>query len=61
MSDEPIKEGDTVMLKSGGPVMTVNEASTNSANAICVWFSSNSERCEGRFSKRALKKVSPEN
>jgi len=31
-----VKEGDTVMLKSGGPVMTVGSAGNGSAD--CYWF-----------------------
>ncbi len=40
MADE-IKAGDVVQLKSGGPLMTVEQVSTNDSsipNASCIWF-----------------------
>ncbi|MGH1438855.1 MAG: YodC family protein [Cellvibrionaceae bacterium] len=41
-----IKKGDTVMLKSGGPIMTVQSIGDYSMSGIengvlCVWFDSN--------------------
>ncbi len=42
-----IKKGDTVMLKSGGPIMTVQSLGDYSMSgiedgALCVWFDGNS-------------------
>lgn len=34
--DEPLKAGDVVQLKSGGPRMTVKEV--NGSEVVCVWF-----------------------
>jgi len=33
------KIGDTVQLKSGGPVMTIDNVT--GARALCIWFQSN--------------------
>jgi uncharacterized protein YodC (DUF2158 family) len=35
-----MKIGDTVRLKSGGPLMTVSELLDN-ARVICTWFDNN--------------------
>jgi len=32
----PLKPGDVVQLKSGGPFMTIE--SVDDADAVCVWF-----------------------
>ena len=40
MSEEtgtPFKVGDQVQLRSGGPMMTVEEANSNEA-VLCVWW-----------------------
>ncbi|HEY3374981.1 MAG TPA: DUF2158 domain-containing protein [Candidatus Aquicultor sp.] len=46
---EEIKKGDVVMLKSGGPLMTVTEV-----GAKCVWFDENKPMKEV-FDKAILK------
>lgn len=56
MANEQIKEGDTVMLKSGGPIMTVDEIGSY---ATCIWFDGY-EQHNGKFSVTSLKKVDPE-
>ena len=47
-------EGDVVMLKSGGPSMTVDGYSDN-GKVICVWFESN-KREESLFNENTLEK-----
>lgn len=32
------KTGDIVMLKSGGPLMTVSEDSGKASEVLCIWF-----------------------
>jgi uncharacterized protein YodC (DUF2158 family) len=49
-----IKKGDTVRLKSGGPLMTVEDATY--ADAIrCTWFDDKSKRCREEFDIEILK------
>ncbi|MFZ1972024.1 MAG: DUF2158 domain-containing protein [Candidatus Acidiferrales bacterium] len=53
-----IKEGDTVMLKSGGPTMTVEkvERSNDVMTAWCQWFDGNKPMAN-RFSLTSLQLV----
>lgn len=51
----PLQDGDTVMLKSGGPIMTVFEVRSY---VICIWFEGTT-RLQGEFSENSLKKVDP--
>jgi len=37
-SNQEFKTGDLVELKSGGPVMTVNDISEKTGEVYCVWF-----------------------
>ncbi|MCE5320104.1 MAG: DUF2158 domain-containing protein [Bacteroidales bacterium] len=48
-----IKVGDRVMLKSGGPVMTVNEINGNDVS--CQWFEGSTIK-GATFIKEVLKK-----
>lgn len=52
MSNEEIKPGSTVKLKSGGPLMTVNRLINDGWH--CIWFDKNHERKEGSFTAQAL-------
>ncbi len=35
---EPLKVGDTVRLKSGGPIMTVEHVDIETQQVLCAWF-----------------------
>lgn len=48
-----IKEGDTVRLKSGGPLMTVEY--TDNGKVDCVWFV-DGKLFRETFDKRSLEK-----
>ena len=54
MADEQFKEGDTVQLKSGGPVMTIKDIGnygmmgSGHVQAKCVWFEK-TRKIEGVF------------
>lgn len=41
---ETFNLGDTVRLKSGGPVMTINEKAQGGAGLVCVWFAGHEVR-----------------
>lgn len=44
--------GDVVQLKSGGPVMTVQEIESGD-QVFCIWFDK-TKQCHGRFPAAAL-------
>ena len=46
--------GETVQLKSGGPLMTVIDESKPSDEVTCTWFSKNGKRYEHVFKKFVL-------
>jgi uncharacterized protein YodC (DUF2158 family) len=46
MTSDAFKPGDTVRLKSGGPLMTVK--SIEGDDVICVWFEGKAKK-ESRF------------
>jgi uncharacterized protein YodC (DUF2158 family) len=52
------KAGDTVKLKSGGPVMTVAGKSTI-GQIICQWFDKD-ELKNGRFNAESLEAANPQ-
>ena len=63
MSRISFNMGDTVRLKSGGPVMTVTFVKTESGNrtylvAECVWFDGTDVK-EKSFNTETLDKVTP--
>lgn len=51
---EEIKAGDIVVLKSGGPKMTV--AWVEEGDALCEWFDAKNESKTKRFSVEVLTK-----
>lgn len=56
MSTQKFKKGDTVRLKSGGPLMTVESYNIeNETEVLCVWFKDN-ERLDGYFDEDTLEK-----
>jgi uncharacterized protein YodC (DUF2158 family) len=56
---EEIKLGDTVQLKSGGPVMTVGAQAAGTSGYSCLWFHGN-ELKHGVFRLEQLKKAEPD-
>lgn len=55
MSDK-IKEGDVVVLKSGGPEMTVSHRNVeDSEQWVCVWFEGQNKKIDS-FKEKALEK-----
>jgi uncharacterized protein YodC (DUF2158 family) len=53
------KIGTTVRLKSGGPIMTLNNSFGDGGGTVeCLWFTG-SELKMGRFSPDALEQVAP--
>jgi uncharacterized protein YodC (DUF2158 family) len=55
---EDLKLGDTVQLKSGGPVMTLGKETGERGTYWCNWFNG-AELKEGGFPLEQLKKVEP--
>ena len=55
MSEDKIKQGDVVKLKSGGPEMTVNFIFTDD-QCQCAWFQAD-VMITGKFSPDALMKI----
>lgn len=61
MSDERLKVGDVVELKSGGPQMTVENIAkygmgATRDKALCVWFDGK-KRMSNQFELHSLKKI----
>lgn len=53
--NEEIAEGDLVELRSGGPLMAVQEVVGN--HALCMWFDDAGELQERRFLLISLRKA----
>jgi uncharacterized protein YodC (DUF2158 family) len=53
--ENQFKEGDTVQLKSGGPIMTVEKGGTYGGQykLACIWFEG-SKKMQGTFSPSSL-------
>jgi uncharacterized protein YodC (DUF2158 family) len=49
-----IKEGDKVRLKSGSPVMTVQEITDGGKLALCVWFDEKNQPQHLKFTLNTL-------
>ena len=45
--------GDTVRLKSGGPLMTLDAFDTDKQRWVCVWFD-RTDRMQGEFLEATL-------
>ncbi len=58
--DSQIKQGDTVRLKSGGPVMTVSVRNPSvNGGFFCQWFDG-AELKTGSFHMDSLERATPE-
>lgn len=47
--------GDTVQLKSGGPIMTVDGDGNYGIGVMCKWFDTNQELKSNSFAEASLK------
>lgn len=56
MTEQIFKPGDVVMMKMGGPHMTVERVAANGV-VYCVWFSRGRKLCRDGFDGFALKPV----
>jgi len=54
----PLKVGDTVRLKTGGPEMTVVGLDLENSDALCIWLVDNVVQ-RNRFKFLTLRKVEP--
>jgi uncharacterized protein YodC (DUF2158 family) len=54
-----LKIGDTVRLKSGSPVMTVNALDNMGMGLECVWFDG-TKRCNAYFHESTLEPCDPD-
>ena len=61
MPAEQWKVGDVVVLKSGGPDMTIDEVLENEGQQeiICFWFLPSGERKTGAFNPLSIDKKPP--
>jgi uncharacterized protein YodC (DUF2158 family) len=58
MTEQQFKVGDVVMLKSGGPTMTVGSIAPGGV-IECLWFDKNNEQQHAAFSPATLEHYSP--
>jgi uncharacterized protein YodC (DUF2158 family) len=58
MAADTLKAGDTVRLKSGGPIMTI-EAGGHDGEWVAVWFAGNKLR-SGKFPAVTLEPAKPD-
>jgi uncharacterized protein YodC (DUF2158 family) len=58
VSTQEPEPGDEVVLRTGGPVMTVlGSADDQPRELFCVWFDEERRRCQGTFHSELLKLV----
>jgi uncharacterized protein YodC (DUF2158 family) len=58
VSTQEPEPGDEVVLRTGGPVMTVLGSDDDRPRELfCVWFDEHRRRCQGTFSSELLKIV----
>ena len=58
MSTQEPEPGDEVVLRTGGPVMTVlGSADDCPRELLCVWFDEERRRCQGTFHSELLQLV----
>ncbi|MGA2519061.1 MAG: DUF2158 domain-containing protein [Thermodesulfobacteriota bacterium] len=55
-----IKEGDKVRVKSGSPIMTVQEITDGGKLALCVWFDEKNQPQRLKFALNTLEKYGEE-
>jgi uncharacterized protein YodC (DUF2158 family) len=62
MADKPFKAGDVIVLRSGGPIMTVTDCEQDETGVMkvwCVWFDGN-KQLNGVFPAAAVQTYKPE-
>src|SRR4051794_16832271 len=58
VSTQEPEPGDEVVLRTGGPLMTVlGSADDHPRELLCVWFDEQRRRCQGTFHSQLLKLV----
>ena len=59
MNTQEPEPGDEVVLRTGGPVMTVLGSADDDRprELFCVWFDEQRRRCQGTFHSELLKLV----
>jgi uncharacterized protein YodC (DUF2158 family) len=56
VEEQKLEDGDIAQLRSGGPLMSVEEITDN--QALCTWFDEAGKLQKRRFLLAALRKVS---